>query len=149
MYIKPLYIFDLDGTLANIEHRRHLVTGDNKDWAEFYKRCVDDTPNIPVIKTVKILQKSNVDIWIWSGRSDEVQTQTLQWLKEHVCYFKKLRMRAKDDYTPDEILKKKWYDEMLQGEKERLVAVFDDRQKVVDMWRENGVCCFQVAPGDF
>jgi hypothetical protein len=28
-------------------------------------------------------------------------------------------------------------------------CVVDDRQKVVDMWRENGLTCFQVAPGDF
>jgi hypothetical protein len=25
----------------------------------------------------------------------------------------------------------------------------DDRQKVVDMWRAEGLTCFQVAPGDF
>ena len=26
---------------------------------------------------------------------------------------------------------------------------FDDRDRVVAMWREEGVPCFQVAPGDF
>ena len=30
-----------------------------------------------------------------------------------------------------------------------LFCVADDRQKVVDMWREIGLTCFQVAPGDF
>ena len=34
-------------------------------------------------------------------------------------------------------------------ERNRLTAVFDDRDKVVQMWRENGVPCFQVAKGDF
>ena len=28
-------------------------------------------------------------------------------------------------------------------------AVFDDRQQVVDMWRDNGLQVFQVADGDF
>jgi hypothetical protein len=30
-----------------------------------------------------------------------------------------------------------------------LMAVFDDRDKVVAMWRRNGVACFQVAEGNF
>lgn len=31
----------------------------------------------------------------------------------------------------------------------RLVMTFDDRDRVVAMWRRNGVVCAQVAPGDF
>jgi Straboviridae polynucleotide kinase len=31
----------------------------------------------------------------------------------------------------------------------QILCVFDDRQKVVDMWRSLGQACFQVAPGDF
>jgi hypothetical protein len=31
----------------------------------------------------------------------------------------------------------------------RLMCVFDDRDKVVKMWRDEGVACFQVAPGEF
>ena len=33
--------------------------------------------------------------------------------------------------------------------KDRILCVFDDRTKVVNMWRDNGLSCFQVAPGDF
>jgi hypothetical protein len=48
------------------------------------------------------------------------------------------------------VLKRNWYDNVLTaGERRRLVAVFDDRDKVVAMWRSMGVPCFQVAPGDF
>ena len=58
-------------------------------------------------------------------------------------------MRTIGDSTPDEILKRQWYEELPQNDKERLVCVFDDRQKVVDMWRSIGVTCLQVAAGDF
>ena len=34
-------------------------------------------------------------------------------------------------------------------DKDDVFAVFDDRQQVVDMWRSNGLTCFQVADGDF
>ena len=36
----PLYIFDLDGTLALIDHRRHLVEGETKDWPAFFRACM-------------------------------------------------------------------------------------------------------------
>lgn len=38
---------------------------------------------------------------------------------------------------------------MLLVDRDRLVAVFDDRARVVRMWRKAGITCFQVAPGDF
>ena len=34
-------------------------------------------------------------------------------------------------------------------DKDDIFAVFDDRQQVVDMWRDNGLTVFQVAQGDF
>ena len=37
-------IFDMDGTLMNIEHRRHHVSGDKKDWQAFKNATVADTP---------------------------------------------------------------------------------------------------------
>ena len=58
-------------------------------------------------------------------------------------------MRTDGDYTPDDELKEFWLNKLNGGGFSRLVAVFDDRNKVVAMWRRHGVRCFQVAPGDF
>ena len=65
-----IVIFDLDGTLALIEHRRPLVEGDKKDWPGFFAACVDDEPNKPVIQTFRALQDHGHSMWIFSGRSD-------------------------------------------------------------------------------
>lgn len=152
--MRPLYIFDLDGTLANIEHRRHLVQrGEKPDWPEFYRQCVNDEPVWPVINTLVALARHGSDVWIWSGRSAEVMNETRSWLQRYVPSDEldeiELCMRRVGDYTPDEQLKAAWYDNLCQFDKRRLVAIFDDRQKVVDMWRSKGIACFQVAPGDF
>ncbi|MFY9184399.1 MAG: hypothetical protein WBJ45_08100 [Limnohabitans sp.] len=150
--MKPLYIFDLDGTLALIEHRRHLVEGETKDWRAFFAACVDDEPNTPVIDTLLRLLDTGCDVWVWSGRSSEVMKPTRDWLAEHLgdsAHGVPLCMRVEGDYTPDEQLKSAWLDAMKAYDRRRLVAVFDDRQKVVDMWRDRGVACFQVAPGGF
>lgn len=151
----PLYIFDLDGTLALIEHRRHFVTMINgrekPDWRAFYAACVDDKPNWPVIETLHALLAC-ADVWIWSGRSSEVMDETRAWLQQHLAWNAEdinLCMRVEGDFTPDEQLKAAWLAGMSSYDRRRLVAVFDDRQKVVDMWRSKGVACFQVAPGDF
>lgn len=154
--MKPLYIFDLDGTLALIGHRRHILERDSRDkWRHFYAACDKDMPNDPVIATMERLRHAGAEVWIFSGRSDEVRGKTVAWLAQHTSFMTSdlegpmLTMRAEGDYTADDVLKKQWLDGMLHDDRQRLVATFDDRDRVVQMWRENGVACFQVAPGEF
>lgn len=146
----PLYIFDLDGTLALIEHRRHHVSGEKKDWRAFFAACVDDVPNPAVIDVLQALSVRS-EIWVWSGRSDEVTEATHAWIEEHIGLglVYSLMMRREGDHSPDDKLKLAWYNEMSESDKARLMAVFDDRDRMVALWRGLGVTCFQVAPGDF
>lgn len=156
---KHMYIFDLDGTLALIDHRTHFVRDGNKQWKEFFEACDKDEPNWNVIEVFKSLVLAGETIEIWSGRSDEVREKTEAWLDRYLTcidyWDRKLpgssflkRMRPANDYQKDSLLKKSWLDEE-QAKGNKIIAVFDDRQQVVDMWRDNGVSCFQVAPGDF
>ena len=148
-------VFDLDGTLALNEHRQHFVRKDDKstedwhpNWKAFFEACDKDEPNWHILAILYALEKRGHKIEIWSGRSAEVYDKTMTWLGkydlQHLC----IRMREEGDYTPDEQLKKKWLDEATTaGMKPDLV--FDDRDKVVKMWRENGIVCCQVAEGSF
>ena len=154
--MKPLYIFDLDGTLALIEHRKHYLadTEDKTRWRRFYAACDKDQPNLPVLRTFERLRHAGAEVWIFSGRSDEVRAKTVAWLVEHTSLMTHdletaLTMRREGDYTADDELKLQWLNGLLHEDRERLVAVFDDRDRVVKMWRDNGVACFQVAPGEF
>jgi hypothetical protein len=53
-------------------------------------------------------------------------------------------------FMKDDELKEMWLDEEFPGEGiNEIECVFDDRDKVVNMWRKRGIPCFQVAPGDF
>lgn len=146
--MRPLYIFDLDGTLALNEHRAHLLP----NWDAYFAACDKDQPNWPVIDTMHILQESGAEIRIWSGRSRAVRDQTMIWICRclgTVWSHVDLQMRQVKDHRPDEVLKLEWLQQLDPHDRRRLVAVFDDRDKVVAMWRSNGVACFQVAPGDF
>ncbi len=151
----PLYIFDLDGTIARIDHRKHYL--DNKDdsqrWNKFYAACDKDEPNEQVIRVMEFL-RLYADVWIFSGRGSEVRDKTVAWLARNTSFSQysletDLRMRDEGDHRADDVVKKEWLDQMLVDDRSRLAATFDDRDRVVKMWRDNGITCFQVAPGDF
>ena len=85
---------------------------------------------------------------IFSGRDNISEKETIKWLRSHGVEPDMLRMREHDDFTPDDVLKKSWLDEVFP-DKSQVLCVFDDRDKVVNMWRREGLTCFQVAPGNF
>jgi hypothetical protein len=149
--MRPLYIFDLDGTLADLTHRRHFVDGTDgrKDWDAFHRACVNDAPIWPVLQTMERLRESCAECWIVSGRSDMVRSETEAWLRQYGCKPDRLLMRKAGDYTPDDVLKESWLASWSPADRWRIAAVFDDRDRVVAMWRRHGFQCFQVAPGDF
>jgi phosphoglycolate phosphatase-like HAD superfamily hydrolase len=146
--MKDVVIFDLDGTLALVEHRFHFIEGRKKDWHGYFAACVLDPPNLSVVSVCQALYGAGYEIWIVSGRSDEVRKETVNWLRKHDVQYHRLVMRSAGDKRPDDFLKRQW---LINGTlpRERMLMVFDDRDKVVAMWRREGVTCAQVAPGDF
>ena len=148
-------IFDLDGTLALIDDRRALASKDNgkMDWDVFFdpKNIDLDLPNHAVIAMAQTLKAAGHRIIILSGRSKGTKDATNAWLKKFnvPCDILKMRPTSKDFmFMPDDKLKQMWLDNLFT-DKSDIICVFDDRQKVVDMWRGNGLTCMQVAPGDF
>lgn len=138
-------VFDLDGTLALTEHRSHFLTGQTKDWRGFYAACDRDEPCWPLINTMECLIATGHRVEIWSGRSNEVDRKTVQWFAQHGVERPLIRMRQEGDHTPDDVLKKRWLDEC----DAKPDLVFEDRKRMVQMWREQGVVTCHVAEGDF
>ena len=145
-------IFDLDGTLALIDKRRSKAAKENGkiNWKVFFspENIQLDEPNIPVIKTFQSMKQAGFEVGIFSGRDSISRKETEDWLNENGIQFDFFKMRPEGSFTPDDVLKKMWLDEMISDGKE-ILCVFDDRDKVVKMWRENGISCFQVAEGSF
>jgi phosphoglycolate phosphatase-like HAD superfamily hydrolase len=148
--MKNKVIFDLDGTLALIDERRALAAkADGKiNWKTFFapENIALDKPNEPVIEMFKCLADRGFEMIILSGRDAISRTETKEWLKEHGIYPDILWMRPQGSFIPDDVLKQTWLGEIGA---DNVFCVFDDRDKVVRMWRNNGLTCFQVAPGDF
>ena len=149
--MKPCYVFDVDGTLADLTHRKHLIskTDEKKpDWRAFFAACDQDAPIKHMIEVAQDLSAAGKEFLYVSGRSDECRTKTARWLATHGLPDGKLYMRKEGDYRSDDIVKLELLKQIL-AESYRPILVFDDRDRVVKMWRENGVPCAQVSEGDF
>lgn len=135
-------VFDLDGTLADCGHRLHYL--DAKDWRGFFAACDQDKPIWRVIAILQAMHDAGHKIEIWSGRSDECRHATEMWLRRHGLPEVPVIMRTAGDKRPDDEVKA----EFLIGCAEPDL-IFDDRTRVVQMWRSKGITCVQVAEGEF
>lgn len=131
-------IIDIDGTVAfNNGHR------DYYDEAHVF----DDLPRRIVIDVVTSFVKNhNIYPIFVSGRSDACDKETDRWILKHFPDMGPydLRMRKAGDLRPDEVVKKEIYDTMIKPDF-HVVAVFDDRPKVIQMWQELGLMVFNVG----
>lgn len=182
-----MIIFDLDGTLADCEHRRHFVDPKKDpnatwwsdpensdkgnyirkdglpwypDWKSFYEACDKDTPIYSTINLINVLTTGDEfgqyplgEIEIWSGRCESVRQKTMDWIKHHIFPWSnedipKLRMRPIGNSTPDHELKEMWLLDVLLIEGKEIECVFDDRPKVIRMWRDHGIFVFNCCQHD-
>ena len=105
--MKKTIIFDLDGTLANIDTRRNMSLKPNGklDWDIFADPSSIlnwDVPNAPVIKMAQMFHADGFNIVIFSGRNDRGFDATVQWLDNNHVPFNLLVMR------PDKFKDKSW-----------------------------------------
>lgn len=140
--MKDTIVIDLDGTLANIDHRTHLVKRDKPDWDAFFAACVDDTPNVWCVALMAALKNHGFNVIIVTARKRTVEKETRLWVnKQFFAWVPELVMlRDSDDNTEDQELKRRW---LYSYGKDRILFVVDDRQRVVDMWRSEGLVCLQ------
>jgi phosphoglycolate phosphatase-like HAD superfamily hydrolase len=151
MMSKGIYIVDLDGTIADCTHRLHYIKGKHSNYRKFFSECVNDTPIHSVITVVEALGEAGHRIVFLSGRSDEVQRQTFGWLQQYV-YLRPtvLYMRKEGDTRPDEVIKPELLEQVKKDfPNEEILGFFDDRKRVVDVWRKMGYKVFHVAEGNF
>ena len=174
---KPTVIFDIDGTLADIEHRRPFVTGKKKDFDSFNAAMDADTPNAPIVELLHMcLGRWDSQVIFCTGRMEQFREVTRNFLLDKCEVQGYLSLVAEDDrweykyrkmveddidvvlmmrpdkrrHDPDSEIKQDMLNEILKiVDKKNITFAVDDRQRVVDMWRANGITCLQVAEGNF
>ena len=146
--MKKTVIVDMDGTIADCEHRRHHV--DTGNWPAFFEGMHEDGVFEHTREVVFALHAAGYAIVIVTARPDEndYRAKSVDWLNRHGFTYDAIYMRKGGDYRKDNIVKKEILMDLLNDGYEPAMAL-DDRNQVVAMWREMGIPCMQVNEGDF
>lgn len=151
-------VCDLDGTLCNVEHRRHFVRREGKkDWRSFFEGLSEDAVNQWCADILDAMC-DQYEIVYASGRGDEYEKLTREWLKRKGLDEYRLRngdwkpaalyMRQRGDHRQDYIVKEIILDFEILTRYEPVFFI-DDRKQVVDMWRRRGYTVLHCDDGEF
>lgn len=150
-------VFDIDGTLANLSHRLKWVSGEVKDWDRFYQDVRQDGVIEPIAELFFLLCIGlghydidfNMRVICITGRPERTRAATLKWFREKIGPEPDaIYMRKDHDFRPDVEIKREWV-EKLRKEGNNIILAFEDRDRVVKMYRDLGIQCCQVAEGTY
>lgn len=146
--LKKAIIIDLDGTLANCDHRVHFVKSKPKNWDAFFAGMGEDVLNKWCAELIEAMRMKNYTILFVTGREEKYKVATLDWLKKNKVEFDHLFMRELKDVRDDFLVKEEIYNQKIKNHYDILFVV-DDRVSVVNKWRELGLVCLQCDVGNF
>ena len=149
---RDAWIFDVDGTLANVDSILHHVKNINddpefkKDFDKFHEGSVHVPPHEEVVDMVWDALDDNCDIIVVTARREEWRAHTSYWLRENNVPHHALFMRGNKDGRPDYEVKK----DILEHIKlfwNPLWAV-DDNPKIIKLWQEEDIPTTKIGNWD-
>jgi len=143
-------LIDIDGTIADITHRLHFVKpgkGHKKDWKGFFESMDEDEVREDVKKDVMKLFNEGKTIIFMSGRPEKYREFTQRWLaRNFLNIYYTIIMRKSTDKRHDDETKRDLFNEYFP-DKSVIHVVFDDRPRVLRVWRELGLNVVDVGKG--
>jgi predicted kinase len=130
-------IFDIDGTLALMGDRGPF------DWLRVHR----DDKNEIVAEHIEFHRSKGRKIIIVSGRDEICRKLTEDWMELYGINYDEFLMRPEGDSRKDTLIKREIYQSKIEG-KYNLLAVYDDRLQVLDMWYGEGIFTFNVNQGN-
>lgn len=137
-----IILFDLDNTISDMDHRLHLIDRLEPDWDAFEAACYLDAPIHSTILTMRSLHHHH-QVWIWTGRSDNVKDRTVQWLVNAGVPYDQLIMRRYGDQRPTVSIKRDWLNDN-PVPRERVLCAYDDDPQIIKMLNSEQVLAYQV-----
>jgi phosphoglycolate phosphatase-like HAD superfamily hydrolase len=152
-----LVIFDLDGTLADCGHRMHHimpkppvdpVTGkkNKRRYDLFHHACVDDTLIEPVAHFYRtFVADPSVTVVVLSGRDAATLDKTVKWFEDNRLPMPDEMILKQGDQMHPDVEQKRFHADRLEKKYGKSVTmVFEDRDRVVEMWKARGTFVFNV-----
>lgn len=147
--MKEYIVVDLDGTLFDCSPRVDYAKASL--WDDFHQRCLEDKPFLDVLELIQRIGP-NMRVVACTGRNNRYRGITNQWFMREGALIDHLLMRPDDCYLPDTEIKIQLLEQFF-GTKEKVLAnvafCLEDRDKVVEAFRNYGLPCWQVRQGTF
>lgn len=139
-------ICDIDGTVADLSHRLHHVKKEKPDWLSFFAEMSQDTPKSEVLSQVARHSRQEEAMVIFvSARPENYRKETEDWITKHFSK-SKIIMRPANDTREDQIVKEEIYNKYLKNL--NIIAVYDDRPRVIRMWESKGLHVIDCGTGE-
>jgi FMN phosphatase YigB (HAD superfamily) len=145
--MKPTaYIFDVDGTLANVDEFLHFMRDGKKDYDSFHSASIKAKPNLEVFSMLDNAISKGHAILIVTSRKEKWRGLTSMWLAKNNARSHALFMRNDNDNRPDYEVKK----DILSKIEEFWVVVHavDDNPNVIRLWEENKIPTTKIGTWD-
>jgi hypothetical protein len=152
MIKRPAWIFDVDGTLVNVDPILSIILNQDRstdsfkrNYDEFHKESINCEPHKDVVNMLLEARK-DFDIIIVTARKEKYRNLTSRWLKNNNLTHDALFMRQNEDYREDYAVKK----DILE-----YVNVYwdvkhavDDNPSIIELWKENGIETTKIGTWD-
>lgn len=143
----PAVVFDVDGVLANADHRQDLLFqgGRRKNWQAFFAAAGDDAVIEEVARTTELMDRE-LCVVLLTARPTTIQSTTITWLRQHDLRWDLLVMRPEGDYRSSPDAKRIAVHELRDAGFDLRLA-FDDDRRNVDMFHDEGIPCVYIHSG--
>lgn len=142
----PVFIFDIDGTLAHMNRD----TRSPYDW----HKVGEDSVDLPTSEVLKLIFRNRFvyngdtpEIIVCTGRDAICLGETEQWLDENDIPYDDIYTRDQADQRADWIIKEEMWRKI--AEDKYIIGMFDDRLQVVRRARSLGLKVFNVEYSNF
>jgi hypothetical protein len=145
--MKPTaHIYDVDGTLANVDPFLHFIRGDKKNYDAFHSASLHAIPNINVLEMLNNSVSDGHSVLIVTSRKEKYRSLTSMWLAKNNIRSHALFMRADDDNRPDYEAKKDMLNKI--AKLWDVTHAIDDNPNVIRLWEDNNIPTTKIGTWD-
>ena len=139
--MKNIILCDIDGTVANNDHRQHFLEG-QKDWDGFFSELINDKPIYSIIDKVNKEYGDGKEIIFLTGRPERYRYSTTLWLKDYFNFELKILMRKNNDQNNKLKVKKEIFEENFLPND--IDYIIDNDKELLKMWSGFNIKTYEV-----
>lgn len=133
---KNLYLFDLDGTLADDRHRQHYAKASN--WEKYFaqENMMADLPYGQCVELISGAKESGSEIGFLTARDERSREVTVRWLELHGFPTENLYMKPLNCPNDSSNFKALWIEVVMKSGKWDKVVHHENNLPAANVIRE-------------